>query len=83
MPELIPFRSRKVRSILKLEAEIAKLLNQIMAIDLRAVPYRRKLDVKRTRHRDLVASLTGTQLGELRRARAQEGIPRVRPPTAL
>ena len=62
-------RSRKVRRILRLEAQAARLGRQQARTQARAELYQRRLTACLAEARALEASLTGTQLGELRRAR--------------
>lgn len=62
-------RSRKVRRILRLEAQAARWRRQQARTQARADLYRRRLAACLAEARALEASLTGTQLGELRRAR--------------
>ena len=62
-------RSRKVRRILRLGAQAARLGRQQARTQARAELYQRRRAACLTEARAIEASLTGGQLGELRRAR--------------
>jgi hypothetical protein len=65
----IPVRSRKVRKILKLEARAARLLARHERALACAAPLLTRADALRAQARAAELALTGTELGELRRAR--------------
>lgn len=65
----IPIRSRKVRKILKLEARAARLLARHERALACAAPLLARADALRRQARAAELALTGTELGELRRAR--------------
>ncbi|MFQ5898226.1 MAG: hypothetical protein ACE5JN_08260 [Candidatus Methylomirabilia bacterium] len=67
VPEL---RSRKVSKILKLEACAQKLLARCDRAHVRIEPWKRKADQLLGEVRAIEFTLTGSQLGELRRARS-------------
>jgi hypothetical protein len=62
-------RSRKVRRILRLEAQAARLQRQQARTQARADLYQRRLTASLDEARALEVSLTGGQLGELGRGR--------------
>ena len=64
-------RSRKVRRMLRLEAQAARLGRQQARTQARAELYQRRLSACLHEARAIEANLTGGQLGELRRARTQ------------
>jgi hypothetical protein len=66
----IPIRSRKVRKILKLEARAARLLARHERALACAAPLVTRADALRAQARAAELALTGTELGELRRARS-------------
>jgi hypothetical protein len=66
----IPTRSRKVRKVLKLEARAARLLARYERALACAAPLLRRAEGLRREARATELTLTGTELGELRRARA-------------
>jgi hypothetical protein len=68
MPEI---RSRKVRKILRLEARAQKLLARYEKHHARIEPWKRKGDELLAEARAVELTLTGGQLGELRRARGE------------
>jgi hypothetical protein len=63
-------RSRKVRKILKLEARAARLLARHERALACAAPLLSRADALRREARAVELALTGTELGELRRARS-------------
>lgn len=65
-----PIRSRKVRKILKLEARAARLLVRHERALACAAPLLAPVDALRRQARAAELALTGTELGELRRARS-------------
>jgi hypothetical protein len=67
---VIPIRSRKVRKILKLEARAARLLARHERALACAAPLVTRADALRAQARAAELALTGTELGELRRARS-------------
>jgi hypothetical protein len=67
MPEI---RSRKVRKILRLEARAQKLLARYEKHHARIEPWKRKAEALLEEARAIELTLTGGQLGELRRARS-------------
>jgi len=67
-------RSRKVRRILRLEGRAARLRQRQERTQARAELYRRRLEACLDEARAIEGSLTGRQLGELRRARTSTGI---------
>jgi len=69
-----PIRSRKVRKVLKLEARAARLLVRHERALACAAPLLTRADALRREARAAELALTGTELGELRRARS--GTPR-------
>ena len=70
-----PIRSRKVRTILKLEAEIARLSDRVAKHEVRARPLRLKVQAREARMHILLNELTGTQLSELKRATMERDSP--------
>ena len=62
-------KSRKVRRILKLEARAEKLQARYDKAMEKLEPLRRRLEELQKEARAIEGSLTGGQLGELRRAR--------------
>jgi hypothetical protein len=70
----IPIRSRKVRKVLKLEARAARLLARYERALACAAPLLRRAEELRREGRATELTLSGTELGELRRARG--GAPR-------
>jgi hypothetical protein len=62
-------RSRTVRRILRLETRAPRLRQQATRTAARAALYQRRLAACLAEARALEGRLTGTQLGELRRAR--------------
>jgi hypothetical protein len=78
---MAPIRSRKVRRILRLEVRAARLRQRQARAQARAELYRRRLEACLHEARAIEVGLTGSQLGELRRARtttqtdAKEGEP--------
>jgi hypothetical protein len=66
-------RSRKVRRILRLEAQAGRMEARQAKARARAELLRRRSDALRTEARAIEGSLTGSQLGELGRARSGEG----------
>ena len=76
-------RSRKVRRMLRLEAQAVRLGRQQARTRARAELYQRRVAACLAEARAIEGSLTGSQLGELRRARmttttttdAEEGTP--------
>jgi hypothetical protein len=69
-----PIRSRKVRKVLKLEARAARLLARHERALACAAPLLTRADALRREAWAAELALTGTELGELRRARS--GAPR-------
>jgi hypothetical protein len=67
----IPIRSRKVRKVLKLEARAARLLGRHERALACAAPLLRRAEALRREARATELTLTGTDLGELRRARTE------------
>ncbi|MFZ1059133.1 MAG: hypothetical protein WAP47_08065 [Candidatus Rokuibacteriota bacterium] len=65
-------KSRKVRRILKLEARAAKLQARYDKAVEKLEPLRRRLEALQKEARAIEGSLSGGQLGELRRARESE-----------
>jgi hypothetical protein len=65
----IPIRSRKVRKVLKLEARAARLLARHERALACAAPLLTRAESLRREARAAELALTGTELGELRRAR--------------
>ncbi len=65
----VPIRSRKVRKVLKLEARAARLLARHERALACAAPLLTRADALRREARAAELALTGTELGELRRAR--------------
>ena len=68
-----PIRSRKVRRVLRLEAQAARLAMRQARTQARAEVYRRRLEACLHEARVIEGGLTGSQLGELRRARTTTG----------
>jgi hypothetical protein len=66
----IPIRSRKVRKVLKLEARAVRLLARHERALACAAPLLSRADALRRQARAAELALTGTELGELRRARS-------------
>jgi hypothetical protein len=68
-----PIRSRKVRRILAIEARVRRLLTRYERALDKAI--RAKTDVQRLldQTQNIEWTLTGSQLGELRRGRAERG----------
>ena len=66
---MLTIRSRKVRRILRLEAQAARLGRQQARTQARAELYQRRRAACLAEARAIEGSLTGGQLGELRRAR--------------
>jgi hypothetical protein len=66
---MVPIRSRKVRRILRLEAQAARWAMRRARTHARAEVFRRRVEACLTEARAIEASLTGSQLGELRRTR--------------
>jgi hypothetical protein len=66
-------RSRKVRRILRLEAQAGRMEARQAKARARAELLRRRSDALRTEARAIEGSLTGSQFGELRRVRSGEG----------
>lgn len=66
-----PVRSRKVRKVLKLEARAARLLTRYERALTCAAPLLRRAEALRREVRTVEPTLTGTELGELRRARTE------------
>jgi hypothetical protein len=66
-------RSRKVRRILRLEAQAERMEARQGKARTRAELLRRRTEALRTEARAIEGSLTGGQLGELRRARSEAG----------
>lgn len=64
-------RSRKVRKILKLEARAQKLLARYEKHHARIEPWKRRADELLAHVQAIGLTLTGAQLGELRRARGE------------
>ena len=62
-------KSRKVRRILKLEARVEKLRARCDKAMEKLEPLRRRLETLQKEARAIEGDLTGSQLGELRRAR--------------
>jgi hypothetical protein len=69
-----PIRSRKVRRILRLDAQAGRLRQRQERTQARAELYRHRLEACFHEARVLEGSLTGSQLGELRRARTSTEI---------
>ena len=67
-------RSRKVRKLLKLEARAARLLARHERTLACAAPLLKRAETLRGEARAMELTLTGTEFGELRRARS--GAPR-------
>jgi hypothetical protein len=65
----VPIRSRKVRKVLKLEARAARLLARHERALACAAPLLTRAEALRREARAAELALTGTELGELRRAR--------------
>lgn len=65
-----PVRSRKVRKVLKLEARAAHLMARHDRALACAAPLLRRAEALRREARAAELTLTGTELGELQRARA-------------
>ena len=65
----IPIRSRKVRKVLKLEMRAARLLARHERAVACAAPLLTRAQALRREARATELALTGTELGELRRAR--------------
>ena len=63
-------RSRKVRKILRLEARAQKLLARYEKHHTRIEPWKQKADTLLAEARAVEMTLTGGQVGELRRARS-------------
>jgi len=66
-------RSRKVRRILRLEAQATRVEARQAKAQSRAELLRRRTEALRTEARAIEGSLTGSQLGDLHRARSGEG----------
>lgn len=66
----ISIKSRKVRKVLKLEARAARLLGRHERALACAAPLLRRAETLRREARAAELTLTGTELGELRRARS-------------
>jgi hypothetical protein len=64
-----PARSRRIRRILRLESRAAKLQRRLDRAQARADLFRRRREACLTEARAIEGSLTGEQLGQLRRAR--------------
>jgi hypothetical protein len=64
-------RSRKVRKILRLEARAARLQARVDTALARVAPAKERAADLRRAARALEVELTGSQLGELRRARRE------------
>ena len=77
-----PIRSRKVRRILAIEARVRRLLTRYERALDKAI--RAKTDVQRLldQTQNIEWTLTGSQLGELHRGRAERGPRPVRPNVA-
>ncbi len=75
-----PARSRKVRTIVRLEARARRLLTRYERALSRATRAKAQAHVLLDQASLLEFTLTGTQLGELRRARG-ESQPHATPPT--
>jgi len=65
-------RSRKVRRILRLEARAQKLLARYDKHHARIEPWKRKGEAFLEEARAIELTLTGGQIGELRRSRGQQ-----------
>jgi hypothetical protein len=65
----VAIRSRKVRKVLKLKARAARLLARHERALACAAPLLTRADALRREARAAELALTGTELGELRRAR--------------
>lgn len=63
-------RSRKVRKILRLEARAQRLLARYEKHHARIEPWKQKAEALLEQARAIELTLTGGQLGELRRARS-------------
>jgi hypothetical protein len=72
-------RSRKVRRILRLEAQADRQATREARAAARATLLQRRVDALRTEARAVEASLNGSQRAELGRARACPAPPRARP----
>ena len=73
-----PLRSRKVRTILRLEARARRLLTRYERALRKATRAKQQAHVVLDEAHGIEHALTGTQLGELRRARgdvAREAVP--------
>lgn len=68
-------RSRKVRKILTLERRAGKLLARHDRAMQKVAPTRRQAEFLLDQARAIELTLTGSQLGELRRARAEGAAP--------
>ena len=69
---LPPVRSRKVRRILRLEEQAARMQARLEKAQTRAELFRRRTEALRAEARAIEGSLTGGRLGELQRARRTE-----------
>jgi len=65
---MLPARWRKVRRILRLESRAARLQRRLDRAQARADLFRRRREACLTEARAIEGSLTGEQLGQLRRA---------------
>jgi len=68
---MLSIKSHKVRTILRLESRAERLGDRYEKAMERVAPARRQADLLLEQARALELTLTGGQLGELRRARAQ------------
>lgn len=69
-PPMSEGRSRKVRKILRLEAQAHKLLARYETHHARIEPWKQKGEALLEEARAIELTLTGGQMGELRRARS-------------
>ncbi|PWU23509.1 MAG: hypothetical protein C5B48_08500 [Candidatus Rokuibacteriota bacterium] len=70
-PVMDEIHSRKVRRILSLEARAAKLQARYDTTLARVAPAKERAEALRQAAADMELLLTGSQLGELRRARSE------------
>jgi hypothetical protein len=64
-------RSRKVRKILRLEARARRFQARVDAAMARVAPAKQRAEDRRRAAQAMELELTGSQLGELRRARCE------------
>jgi hypothetical protein len=72
---MLPIKSRKVRKIVKLEAQAQRLLARYEHALQKAVTAKAQAHRLLDQAHGLEVRLTGSQLGELRRARAEVAAP--------